>query len=57
MQEDGMKIVDRNDIFDRKITEIVGGTIGHASSDPAAGKAHRKTRGVVVPPIFALNGR
>ena len=48
VQDSGLEVVGGHDILDRAVTDFVGGSVGHAALDSAAGEPDREALAVVV---------
>ena len=48
IQHGGMKVADVDNVFHRVVAEFVGGAMGDAAFDAAAGEEHRKALDVVI---------
>ena len=53
----GMQVVDRDNVFDRAVTDVVGATVTVAGLEPSAGQPQREPVTIVVATIFALRDR
>ena len=48
VQDRRLEVVGGDDVFDRAVADLVGGAVGHAPLDPAAGQPDREALAVVV---------
>src|SRR5262245_8564382 len=52
-----MQIMNFDNVLDRVVAELVGGAIGEAAPNTAAGQPHRETLDMVIPTVALGHGR
>ena len=57
MQQGRVQIVDRNDVLDRLIPQLVCGSVHIATFETTAGQPHGKSVTIVIAPIGSLRHR
>ena len=56
VQDRRLEVVGRDDVLDRAVADLVGGAVGHAALDAAAGQPDREALAVVVAAGAARRG-
>src|SRR6185312_3288404 len=51
MENGRVEVVDRNDVLDRLVAEVIGGAEAESRADPGAGEPGREAVGIMVSPL------